>query len=112
MLMAYLRASARHDVGAALGRLLNATDGLLAQSTPTIILLTTNEPLARLHPAITRPGRCLSSIEFTRFDRHEAATWLGESDVRAETGATLAELFEWRRTGSKPHPELLTGTYL
>ena len=56
----YLRSTARFDAGAALGRLLNATDGLLGQSTKTLVLLTTNEELTRLQPALIRPGRCLT----------------------------------------------------
>jgi len=52
-----LIAGTAHDGGAALGRLLNATDGLLAQSSQLLVLLTTNTAYCRLHPAITRPGR-------------------------------------------------------
>jgi len=78
----YLRATARHDAGAALGRLLNLTDGLLGQGQNVLVLLTTNEDLGRLHPALTRPGRCLARIEFPRFNPQEAAQWLGEGSNR------------------------------
>lgn len=109
---AYLRSTARHDAGAALGRLLNITDGLLSQSTPVLVLLTTNEPTARLHPAITRPGRCLAQIEFTRFDQADAKVWLGGSAAAPAEGATLAELYELRRRGTRPVAPLTTGAYL
>jgi hypothetical protein len=46
-----------------LARLLNLTDGLLGQGLSVIVAITTNEPLQRLHPAVTRPGRCLAEIE-------------------------------------------------
>jgi len=109
----YLRSTARFDAGAALGRLLNATDGLLGQSTKTLVLLTTNEELTSLQPALIRPGRCLTRIEFSQFSEEEAGTWLGDSRPGPICGATLAELFEARRTGrpcaGNRHS---TGTYL
>ena len=110
---AYLRSTARLDAGTALGRLLNATDGLLGQSTKTLILLTTNEELTRLHPALIRPGRCLARIEFLRFPHAEARKWLGDSSHPPSDGATLAELFEARRTDGHVNGQgVLTGTYL
>jgi ATPase family associated with various cellular activities (AAA) len=90
----YLRATARRDAGAALGLLLNLSDGILGQGHRTLILLTTNEELHRLHPALTRPGRCLAVIEFAKFEPAEARHWL-ESDVAPPTTpSTLAELYE------------------
>ncbi|MER6668890.1 hypothetical protein ABT256_30345 [Amycolatopsis japonica] len=59
---------------------------------------TTNENVARLHPAVVRPGRCLAEIEVCPLPRDEAATWLGTedgADIGAE-GATLAELYRLR----------------
>ena len=110
---AYLRSTARRDAGAALGQLLNATDGLLGQSTRCIVLLTTNEELTRLHPALIRPGRCLARTEFVRFPREEADEWLGRPSSGPVGGATLAELFETQRTGGTlPGEVLRTGSYL
>jgi hypothetical protein len=110
---AYLRSSARRDAGAALGRLLNTTDGLLGQSTRILVLLTTNEELTRLHPALIRPGRCLARTEFTRFPDHEANSWLGGGAKTSATGTTLAQLYEARRTGQRvSSPALALGTYL
>lgn len=87
----YLRANARQRAGASLGRLLNLTDGLLGQGTNTILLLTTNEPLGRVHPAITRPGRCLAVTEFPRLSVAEATKRLGSS---ATHDMTLAEIYQ------------------
>lgn len=93
----YLRAGSTQTSSAGLGRLLNLADGILGQGINTILLLTTNEPVDRLHPALVRPGRALAHIEFTRFDRAEATAWLGDTGVAAPTaGATLAELFHLR----------------
>jgi len=107
-----LVAGTKHDGGAALGRLLNATDGLLAQSSQLLVLLTTNTTLRHLHPAITRPGRCLSKIEFTRFSAHESRSWLGEDAFAFDGSATLAELYQLRQTGKCPTAECVTGMYL
>lgn len=60
-----------------------------------MLLVTTNEPIGRLHPALWRPGRCWAEIEFTPFSGREAGTWLRRRGAswRAPAGATLAELF-------------------
>ncbi len=109
----YLRASARHDAGAALGRLLNLADGILGQGLNIVVLLTTNEPVSRLHPALIRPGRCLAELEFASFDPTQASAWL---DAVVDTPMTLAELLERRGdlatlgTSSRPVPS--PGQYL
>jgi hypothetical protein len=88
-------ASARAEIGQGLSRLLNLTDGLLGQGVRCILLVTTNEPLARLHPAVRRPGRCWTSIDFGPFDAAEANAWLARRGVEREVrhAATLAELY-------------------
>jgi hypothetical protein len=91
-----IRSEAKSATGQALSRLLNLTDGLLGQGRQIIIAITTNEDLARLHPATVRPGRCLAQIEVGRLDRAESSTWLGRSDGVPVGGATLAELYALR----------------
>lgn len=111
----FLRSTAGKDAGHGLSRLLNVTDGLLGQAENTLVLLTTNEDLARLHPAIIRPGRCLASIELTRFAKADADQWLtrhGGTAAARSGDATLAELYELERNGTRPAPILTTGTYL
>jgi hypothetical protein len=95
----FLQANARDKAGAALGRLLNFSDGILGQGSRTIFLLTTNEPLDKLHPAITRPGRCLAQMEFGKFSGAEASRWFGDSTTRGDM--TLAEMIEARRGGGQ-----------
>ena len=89
-----LRADAKERVGQALSRLLNLGDGILGQGLRTLVLITTNEPVGRLHPAIVRPGRCLAEVEFRRFTRNEAADFLG---VDTGTDMSLAEMMAHRR---------------
>jgi hypothetical protein len=90
-----MSASARTEVGQGLSRILNLADGLLGQGQRCLLLVTTNEPVGRLHPALRRPGRCWSEIEFTPFGAREAAAWLRRRGASraAPGGATLAELF-------------------
>lgn len=108
----YLRASARRDAGAGLGRLLNLADGLLGQGSRVLILLTTNEELGRLHPALARPGRCLAAVEFPPFEATEASRWLGRPVQRS---LTLAELFATRgdiQQLTNPPTQARVGVYL
>src|SRR5205823_5714536 len=67
---------AKANVGQALSRLLNLVDGLIGQGLRLLVLVTTNEPLERIHPAVARPGRCLSRIEFDPLTKAEANEWL------------------------------------
>ena len=91
-----LRADARSASGQALSRLLNLADGFIGQGLDVLILLSTNERLGGLHPAVSRPGRCLSEIQFPRFSRHEAANWLGRELPTDVADASLAELVRAR----------------
>lgn len=91
----FLKPSAKDRAGAALGRLLNFSDGILGQGSNTLILLTTNEPITSLHPAVVRPGRCLAQVEFTKFTATQAREWLGEGASFVPSKAmTLAEMIE------------------
>ena len=88
-----IRADARIDAGASMGRLLNLTDGILGHGLRVLLLITTNEPMRGLHPAVVRPGRCLADVQFRPFSRSEAETWLrGRAPVPGRD-LTLAELY-------------------
>ena len=65
--------------------------------------VTPNEPLAQLHPAIVRPGRCLAEIEVGALTRAEAVAWLGTDEGVSAEGATLAELLAARGDLVAPH---------
>jgi Domain of unknown function (DUF5925)/ATPase family associated with various cellular activities (AAA) len=104
-----ISATAKASSGQSLSRLLNLTDGMLAQGRKVLIGLTTNEPVARLHPAVVRPGRCLAQIEVGALSIVEASRWLGGPVPRE---ATLAELYALRKGGTQLAPEPATGCYL
>jgi hypothetical protein len=86
---------ARKATGQGLSRLLNVTDGLLGQGLNVMVLITTNEPLSALHPAVVRPGRCLAEIEFGPLTVDEANAWLRlrRSGLTVDQPATLADLY-------------------
>jgi hypothetical protein len=112
----FLRSTARQEAGAAMGRLLNFTDGVMGQGSNTIVVITTNERLDRLHPAVIRPGRCLAQIEFAPFGPGEAAAWLGPGAAAPSGPMTLAELFAQQNgastISSEPIVDAPFGTYL
>jgi hypothetical protein len=89
-----LAVDAKDQTGQGLSRLLNVVDGLIGQGLRVLVLVTTNETLRSLHPAVSRPGRCVAQIEFAPFPPDEADRWLEERG-RPPTGTvrTLASLF-------------------
>lgn len=90
-----LAADAAERSGQGFSRILNATDGMLGQGLPVLVLVTTNEPVDRLHPAVSRPGRCASRIEFGPLDQSSANRWLHEHGLPESVSGprTLAELY-------------------
>jgi hypothetical protein len=101
-----LGADAKLQVGQALSRLLNVVDGLVGQGLRVLVLITTNEDLGKLHPAVIRPGRCLARVMFPEFDPEGARAWLGERGVTVadDHAMTLADLFA-AAAGTEPHGE-------
>ena len=84
-----LAADAKERTGQGLSRLLNVVDGLIGQGLRVLVLVTTNETLRSLHPAVSRPGRCASQIEFAAFTADEAAEWL-EPTASTQRGRAAA----------------------
>jgi hypothetical protein len=90
-----ITASAKDRTGQALSRLLNVTDGIVGQGLQSLFLITTNEPIAALHDAITRPGRCLENIHVDPLTVPEANAWLTQrsSEHRVSKPTSLATLY-------------------
>lgn len=90
-----LQADARAVMGQALSRFLNVVDGLIGQGLRVLGLVTTNEEIRKLHPAVARPGRSAAKIEFTALGRDEAAAWLERNGVQEPIAhaSTLASLY-------------------
>ena len=90
-----LTPDAKTVIGQGLSRFLNLVDGLIGQGLRVLVLVTTNEPIRQLHPAVARPGRCAANVEFVPLNADEAARWLGDRglDEAPETPEILASLY-------------------
>jgi hypothetical protein len=89
-----LTADAKQRTGQGLSRLLNVADGLIGQGLRVLVLVTTNEPVRSLHPAVSRSGRCVSNLEFPVFPADEADAWLAARGASGDgSSRTLASLF-------------------
>ena len=91
-----LTADAKQRVGQGLSRLLNLVDGILGQGLKLMILVTTNEELGSLHPAVARDGRCASLCEFQSMESEQATQWLKDHGValtRPVGTLSLSELY-------------------
>src|SRR5688572_14348298 len=71
----FLTRDAKERAGQSVSRLLSLTDGFIGQGLNVLVLITTNEELGRLHPAIRRPGRCAADVEFTSLSSSEVTDW-------------------------------------
>ncbi len=94
--------------GSAMGKLLNLADGLLGQGLRCLFLITSNESLGAIHPAIVRPGRCLAQLEFQPMPATQAARLLGRPVDRA---MTLAEVMAATPVQTRSEP-VAVGQYL
>ena len=104
-----LAADAKEQTGQGLSRLLNVVDGLVGQGLRVLVLITTNDELKRLHPAVTRAGRCAVDIRFDALDAIDARAWLAERDALPDDSAvaspmTLADLFACARGSAARSP--------
>jgi hypothetical protein len=90
-----LASDARMQAGQGLSRFLNVVDGLIGQGLRILVLVTTNEELGALHPAIARPGRCAANVLFRRLPVEQANTWLREHghEQSVSEPTTLAALY-------------------
>ena len=90
-----LRPDAKSIIGQGLSRFLNVVDGLIGQGLRILVLVTTNEEIGTLHPAVARPGRAAANIDFPPLTRDEASEWLQRRNVEAPvpSPSTLASLY-------------------
>jgi hypothetical protein len=98
----FLVPDAKNRVGQALSRLLNLGDGMIGQGLRVLVLFTTNEPLSKMHPALTRSGRCFAEVEVPLLTGREASAWLTEHGLPAGGGvqeSSIADLYGKAATG-------------
>ncbi|MDZ7674554.1 MAG: DUF5925 domain-containing protein [Acidimicrobiales bacterium] len=98
-----------------LAKMLNLSDGMLGDALGLIIAITTNEPLHRIHPAITRPGRCLANIHLDGFTRAEARQRLADHPLPDGDRIMLSEIIQAEhahRQIIEEQPSLVPGVYV
>lgn len=90
-----LAADAKAATGQALSRLLNLTDGLIGEGFKTLVLISTNDPLKQMHPAVTREGREAARVGFEKLPREETRQWMRSHAVeeKPDSAMTLAGLY-------------------
>ena len=111
----YINLNRARDGNALMRRLLNLSDGILGYGLRALLLITTNEPMRGLNPAVVRPGRCLADVQFRRFSHREALAWLDGTGSVPSSEATLAELYQARgdlHSIANPQPSSTATTYL
>ena len=99
-----ISSDAKVQAGQGFSRMLNLCDGMIGQGFKVMVLVTTNEELGAMNEAALRTGRCLSSIEFSHFDRKQANIWRKSHNVieSVEGGkVSLSDLYAEER-GSVP----------
>jgi hypothetical protein len=105
-----LSADARERTGQGLSRFLNVVDGMIGQGLRVLVLVTTNEEIRRLHPAVARPGRCAANVMFESLTGDEAVEWLRGHGVEDDSpgSRTLASLYA-QAEGRDPSETALVG---
>lgn len=108
-----LRVDAKERMQQALSRLLNVVDGLIGQGLRLLVLITTNEEINTFHPAVIRPGRCLSQMHVDKFSTIEANEWLRrhDSEKRVSEPHALAELYAILHGTFRQEEPVPTGQY-
>ena len=72
-------------------RLLNLTDGIIGQGLRLVFLLTANEQIDYIDPAVMRSGRCLQESFFPAFDQLDGVSWLAAKGAEVDADAVPAE---------------------
>jgi hypothetical protein len=91
-----LQPDAKAIIGQGLSRFLNVADGLIGQGLRVLVLVTTNEEIRKLHPAVARPGRSAANVRFDPLAKQEVSAWLATHRMHHDStpsSATIAELY-------------------
>lgn len=99
----FLSADAKERIGSGLSKFLNLLDGIFGDDLKLSVIVTTNEPLRKIHPAVERPGRCLRNLEFSVLSDIEAAAWLKKHNHSSDDikSTSIADLYAILRGDSE-----------
>jgi hypothetical protein len=103
-----LQPDAKAIIGQGLSRFLNVVDGLIGQGLRVLVLVTTNEEIRKLHPAVARPGRSAANVRFDQLSVEEANEWLASRSVGepVPAAASIAELYARLEGLDTPKPSV------
>jgi hypothetical protein len=103
-----LQPDAKAIIGQGLSRFLNVVDGLIGQGLRALVLVTTNEEIRKLHPAVARPGRSAANVRFDQLGVEEANEWLTTHGVAepVSSAASIAELYARVEGLDTPKPSI------
>jgi Domain of unknown function (DUF5925)/ATPase family associated with various cellular activities (AAA) len=103
-----LQPDAKATIGQGLSRFLNVADGLIGQGLRVLVLVTTNEEIRKLHPAVARPGRSAANVLFEALGADEASGWLARHGLESEEpkSASIAELYAQLEGLESPKPSI------
>jgi Domain of unknown function (DUF5925)/ATPase family associated with various cellular activities (AAA) len=103
-----LQPDAKAITGQGLSRFLNVVDGLIGQGLRVLVLVTTNEEIRKLHPAVARPGRSAANVRFDQLSVEEANEWLASRSVGepVPAAASIAELYARLEGLDTPKPSV------
>jgi hypothetical protein len=89
-----MSADASERTGQGLSRFLNTVDGMIGQGLKVLLLVTTNQNLGSLHPAVARAGRASVNLQFEKFNAVESAAWAAEHGIVVEDRShVLSDLY-------------------
>lgn len=91
----FLTVDAKQRKGQSMSRLLNLTSGFIGQGLNVLTLITTNEPVDKIHTALQREGRCMANLEFGKLQLAEAREWADAHGIERDkvTEDTIANLY-------------------
>ena len=93
-LMLLERVSGDNDT---MSKLLNVSEGIIDTTSKKIIFTANLENIAKIDPALRRPGRCYDIVEFralTKTEANVARVKLGKKEFTTDRDYTLAEVYQ------------------
>lgn len=102
----FIKNDAKERKGQSMSRLLNTADGFIGQGLKVLWLITTNEPIANINAAVSRPGRCVANTEIGLLSREEINCWmmdhsLSPAVLSKNDKPTIADCFDALRANKQ-----------
>jgi hypothetical protein len=97
--------TARTDGNTMMSKFLNVSSGIISTKRKKIIFSTNLDDVESIDPAILRPGRCFSVVQFRKLTFTESKEFINQNNIAAELEVgseyTLAELYNFDKKSRK-----------